>query len=291
MGRLGLITLLLVFICSLNALAGDSGLESVSRTEENCYTCSYDQVEHDYILDLPEDPKGAPLILMLHGYGETAESFRRETGFYEEAVRKGYIVVHATGAPNPEDRTSASGWNYDDYDGKNDDVGFLKALAGYISEEYSADSTRWFVVGYSNGGFMSHRIAIDAADAFAAAVCVSGTMPEQVWERRPDVCRIGFFQITGQADNTIPKKSDGSAQYAKSPAIEDVMDYYVTANDLDRTEEAAAGKASVLARFCGENADRQVWHLIIGEGHHSWSAESVTGINTNQMILDFLENQ
>ncbi len=252
-------------------------------------------------MDLPDVSKGAPLIIMLPGYGETAEAFRMNTGFYKDAVREGYIVVHVTGAPNPEDRTSAVGWNYNDYDGNNDDVGFLTVFSHHMIERYSADSTRCFVVGYSNGGFMCHRLAIEAADTFSAVVCVSGTMADNVWERRPDTCDIGLFQITGESDNTIPKNSDGSAKYAKFPAIEDVMDYYAAANDLRCEEDMAVGKNSFLIRYSKDEtmtgngsslakSDKEVWHLVIGDGHHSWSAESVTGINTNHMILDFLEH-
>ncbi len=284
MGRLGWLALCLAMLCSVSVWAGAKDPETV----EKCYT--YDGIGHDYIADLPEDPEGAPLIIMLPGYGETAESFRRDTGFYKDAVRMGYIIVHVTGAPNPGDRTSAAGWNYNDYDKNNDDVGFLKEFTNFISEEYASDSTRCFAVGYSNGGFMCHRLAIEAADTFTAVVCVSGTMPENVWNRRPDRCDIGFFQITGEADNTIPKNSDGSARYAKSPAIEDVMEYYAVANDLSCKEETVAGKDSILTRYRKEEPDqnREVWHLVVKDGHHSWSAESVTGICTNQMILDFL---
>ncbi len=37
--------------------------------------CSYDGVSHEFILYLPDQPEDAPLVLMLHGYGESAETF------------------------------------------------------------------------------------------------------------------------------------------------------------------------------------------------------------------------
>lgn len=277
----------------------DDTSDSYAKDGFSCFTYTFDGVVHDYIVDLPAASKDAPLIIMLPGYGETAESFRMYTGFYKDAVREGYIVVHVTGAPNPEDMTSAIGWNYNDYDGNNDDVGFLTEFSRYIIEQYSADSTRCFVVGYSNGGFMCHRLALEAADTFSAVVCVSGTMPDNVWEQRPETCDVGVFQVTGESDNTIPKNSDGSAKYARFPAIEEVMDYYAAANNLTCEERMAVGKNSYLIRYSKDETmmdlnlfftkyNKDVWHLIIGDGYHSWSAESVTGINTNQMILEYL---
>ncbi len=317
MGKSVWLALFLTFIATVEAWAHSDCMdqfpdetESCSSYKEdagdlytkdvyNCFTYIFDDVLHDYVVDLPDDPEGAPLIVMLPGYGETAEVFRMDTGFYKDAVRLGYIVVHVSGASNPEDRTSSLGWNYNDYDGNHDDVSFLTEFSGHIIEKYSADSTRCFAVGYSSGGFMCHRLAIEAANTFSAVVCVAGTMPDNVWEQRPDTCDIGFFQITGESDNTIPKNSNGSARYARFPAIEEVMDYYAAANKLSHEETGAVGKNSYLIRYSADETmtemdpsfakyEKEVWHLVIGDGHHSWSAENVTGINTNQMILQFL---
>ncbi len=291
-------------------------IENIALTGDGHYTCTFDGVEHDLILDLPEDsdgnpvdPKGSPLILMLHGYGSTAEAFRRDTGFHEDANKKGYTVVYVTGAPNPGDATSAAGWNYDAIDSGNKDVDFLKALVSYMEDQYQTDRTRRFAIGFSNGGFMCHRLAIEAADTFSAVVSVSGMMPEHIWAERPDTLHVSVFQLTGEKDDTIPKNSDGSARYAKAPAIEEVIEYYASANSLKLNETQTAGKDSVLTKYEKESSlsddaaklrsdpetkDRKdragshVWHLVVKDGRHSWSAENVTGINTNQLILEFL---
>ena len=86
-------------------------IEDVVRTSDNHYTCRYVGVDHDFILDLPETVEGSPLILMLHGYGQTAESFRLQTSFEKDANQLGYTVAYVTGTPNPNDRTSSTGWN------------------------------------------------------------------------------------------------------------------------------------------------------------------------------------
>ncbi len=266
-------------------------IENVVRTQDNHYTCGYDGADHDFILDLPETAEGSPLILMLHGYGQTAESFRLQTGFEKDANQLGYAVAYVTGAPNPNDRTSATGWNSGIADSPNRDVEFLSALAIWLQREYRLDSERVFAVGFSNGAFMSHRLALEANDTFSAVVSVAGMMPESVWSSRPSSCQVSLLQITGEKDDVIPKNSDGSARYSKAPAIEDVVAYYAEANGLCLVETNSVGKASFMTVYRDDHSDRQVWHLIVKGGHHSWSAENITGINTNQLILQFLETQ
>ena len=266
-------------------------LADVVEISDGRYSCSFDDVKHDYIVDLPADPQGGPLIIMLHGYGQSAESIRRATGLHRDANPLGFTVVYVTGAPDPEDRSSSAGWNYEKPEAVKNDLEFLSALARRIREQYRTDPSRCFAVGFSNGAFMCHRLAIEAADTFSAVVSVAGTMPRAIWEKRPETCRVGFFQVTGEKDDTVPKNLDGSARFARSPAMEDVIAYYAQANGLDQTETLPEGKGSLLTKYGSPSSDRQVWHLIIRDGRHSWSAESVTGINTNVLVLDFLSTQ
>ena len=53
-----------------------------------------------------------------------------------------------------------------------------------------------------------------------------------VADTRFRLLKTGFFQITGEKDDVVPKNSDGSAKYAIVPAIEDVIAYYAEANGL-----------------------------------------------------------
>ena len=266
-------------------------LDDVTEIGEGEYLCSFEGVNHNYILDLPDRIDDAPLVIMLHGYGSNARSFRLDTGFEKEANLKGYAVAYVTGAPSPEDSTSATGWNSGIGKSGNNDVGFLCALANYLCKTYSFDSNRVFAVGFSNGAFMTHRLATEANDVFAAAVSVAGLMPESVWNSRPDRCSIGFFQITGEKDDAVPKYSDDSAKYTNAPAIEDVVEYYVNANALDLSETCPAGKKAILTKYSSPDSVKEIWNLFIPDGRHSWPSESFTGININELILEFLDTQ
>ncbi len=283
------------FIFMLSALLTGCGkeemkkIENIVQEQDNQFSCTFDGVNHDFILDLPDQTDGAPLVVMLHGYGNTAESFRSTVHFEEEANALGYAVVYVTGAASPNDSTSSIGWNSGMGIEGNDDVGFLVSLAKYLQKEYSLDKKRVYAVGFSNGAFMTHRLAMEAADTYAAVVSVAGMMPEGVWDERNELNEVSFFQITGEKDDVVPKNSDGSAKYSKAPAIEDVMEYWAESNGLEPSETCEVGKGSVLSKYTSKGKQKQVWNLFVKDGRHSWPDESISGIDTNAMILEFLE--
>ena len=286
-----ILVLLLILIPHFAFAEEQEALEDIAQVGEGHYTCAYNGIRHAFIVDLPEKVDGAPLILMLHGYGGSAESFRAETAFEKEANPLGYAVVYVTGAPNPDDKTSSNAWNSGIGSSPNRDVEFLIALANYLQQEYRLDKQRTVAVGYSNGAFMAHRLALEASSTFSAVVSVAGTVPASIWNERNEHVSVGLLQVTGEKDDVIPKHSDGSAGYAKEPAIEDVIEYYVTANGFEVQEVQNAGKKSVLTKYGSPASDRQVWHLLVKNGRHSWSGERVTGINTNRLILEYLGTQ
>ena len=266
-------------------------LESILQDSSGAFSCVFDGVKHSFLLDLPEKCEGAPLVLMLPGYGNTAEAFRTEVHFEQKANAQGYAVAYVTGAPDPGAPTSSIGWHSEIDTEGNRDTEFLIALTKYLQETYLLDQKHTCAVGFSNGACMVHCLAMEAGEFFSAFVSVAGLMPESVWEARRETNALSFFQITGEKDPVVPKNSDGSARYAKAPAIEDVMEYWADSNDLELQETKSIGSGSTLTRYGSGEKPQQVWHLFVKDGRHSWPSEKYNRIDTNALILEFLENQ
>ncbi len=283
------ILLIMLLIGSVQAAGTSGALTEVVNLKENSFSCSFDGVKHKFILDLPERTEGAPLVLLLPGYGNTAESMRTSVHFEQQANPQGYAVVYVTGAKDPTFPLSSFGWNSGIGAGGNDDTAFLSELAKYLQEEYSLDKNRTFAAGFSNGAFMAHRLAMEAGDIFSACVSVAGLMPLKIWETRNERNNVSFFQITGEKDDAIPKISDGSAKHAKDPAIEDVMAYWAASNGLGLCESEETGNGSVLTKCRGEQTPNQVWDLMIKNGRHSWPSTDLNGIDANSLILEFFK--
>lgn len=266
-------------------------LNSVELSDDGIGLAVYDGVKHEIIINFPETKEGAPLVVMLHGYGESASSFMQKTAFEQDANPLGYAVIYVTGAPSPEDKTSATGWNSGIGISGNKDVEFLCALVNDLCNTYSFDRNRVFAVGFSNGAFMAHRLALEANDIFAAVVSVAGMMPENIWVDKPGQCKIGILQITGEKDDVVPKNIDGSAKFSKAPAIEEVMKYYVEKNGLSLSDTVNIGKKSILEKYTSSDTNKQVWNILIPDGRHSWPDEALVGFSTNKMIIEFLETE
>ncbi len=111
-----------------------------------------------------------PLVFNFHGYLNTAELQQTFSGMTPKSDEAGFIVVYPNG--------TETSWNAGVCCGnaavkKIDDVGFVRALAAELQVQLCIDPRRIYATGMSNGGFMTHRLACEAADLFAAFAPVS----------------------------------------------------------------------------------------------------------------------
>ena len=265
-------------------------LEDIVYSNDTDFSCTFEGVLHDVILCVPDSTTDAPLVIMLHGEGMTAGTFKDETSFDGTAMPRGYGVAYVTGSRSLNDAAGGFGWDTGTDERNNKDAEFLEALAGYLQEKYRFDSSRTFAVGFSSGAFMAHRLAAES-NAFAAVVSVAGKLPESIWEKRPSSLSVGVFQVTGEKDEAVPQRQNGTDKHTTDPPIEDVMEYYASADGASETVSEDIGKQSVLTKHTSVNTQKQVWELFIGGGGHSWYEEDLTGIDLNSLILDFLDTQ
>ncbi|MEW5742578.1 MAG: PHB depolymerase family esterase [Myxococcota bacterium] len=140
----------------------------------------------------------APLILSLHGFSSDPEEHRDTTHYRELAEAKGFIVAFPSGV--------ARSWNGGACCGPSnvtgvDDVGFLRALISFLSVEYCVDARRIHVSGFSNGGFLAHRMGCEAADVVASVGVVAGQMAVAACA---PVRPMPVAQLHGALDPVVP---------------------------------------------------------------------------------------
>jgi len=265
-------------------------LEDVELEKDNKYSCTFEDVKHDFIISLPQESKNAPLIVMLHGAGDSADNFRSTSGFDDDALPKGYAVCYVSGTSNAQAGRNFRSWNYGRIEPDYNDVEFLKALVNYLVEEYSLDKDHVFCVGFSNGGYMNFRLALEAEDTFLACVSVSGDLCKTLWNNRPETNDVGMLAIYGEIDEVIPKNLDGSADTALDPAIEDVIDYMASSNGLEKQSEGEIGDGSTICKYGADSDKDIVWSVLVKEGKHGWPTEELNSFSANELILEFFEN-
>lgn len=249
-------------------------LADVAELSDIMYECTYAGEKHKFLVYLPENKTDdMPLIIMLHGYGSSPESFHSQTLMDKDACEKGYVVIYAGSA--------AAGWNGGMGDYERDDVGYLEAIARYAAEEFGCSSENVFAAGFSNGGIMIQRLA-SYSDVFKAVACVAGMMSKAVWENKKETADISILDIYGTKDEILT-----SPLFAP---IEDVMQYWIDANRLTETEEVSLSDRSTLTKATSPSVSNEVWTVVIDKGGHSWPEEQLHGFNANPLILEFFES-
>jgi polyhydroxybutyrate depolymerase len=145
---------------------------------------------------------GIPLVIVLHGNHPDATGLmmRDWTTFDEQADAFGFAVAYPDGVGGCW--ADGRGVTMADKAGV-DDVAFLRALVGTSAERYGTFADRAVVAGVSNGGFMAHRMAIEASDQVAVFGAVAGGLPASLCDRRP-AHAVSAMLIHGTADRVSP---------------------------------------------------------------------------------------
>lgn len=120
----------------------------------------------------------APLVMLLHGSRQTAEDLRRATGYAFErlADQHGFIAVYPQGYKRRWNDCRAGG-RYAARRLAVDDVGFLAAIVKQLRVDAGVDPTRVFMAGYSSGGQLAFRVALEHPERVAAVAAFSANLP------------------------------------------------------------------------------------------------------------------
>lgn len=180
---------------SCTGKTGSKGDPVLTLTSSNLLRTSLMHVPNSY------DPtKGTMLILNFHGFSSDALQQIIFARMNPSADKHNFIVVYPQGV--------ARSWNAGDCCGTAwtdsvDDVRFTKDLLAKIQKDWCIDPKRIYATGFSNGGFLSHRLACEMADVFAAVAPVSGVMgldPNACKPARP----IPVIDFHGTSDPVVP---------------------------------------------------------------------------------------
>jgi polyhydroxybutyrate depolymerase len=184
-----------------------SPCESGSTIANGTFTLTHAGVEYGYVVNVPpsyDGTKRTPLVVNWPGAGAGGAEQAFYSGMNATSDAEGFIVVY----PTAPDRTWAAGSCCAQFrDGGNpdrDDIGFARALVAEITRIGCIDSKKIYSTGMSTGGFMSHRLACEAADIFAAVAPVAGKMGVlPCTPSRP----VPVLHFHGTMDQTIPYDS------------------------------------------------------------------------------------
>ena len=239
--------------------------------------------------------KPTPLVILLHGY--SASGAVQEAYFKLTPVSDAHTFLYAY----PDGTIDSSGnrfWNATDaccnfFGSPVDDVAYLNAIIDDVERKYNVDTKRVYLVGHSNGGFMSHRMACDASPRIAALVALAGDNWKDMSKCNP-TSPVAALQVHGTLDTTV-QYGGGDGVVVGAPPYPSAHDSIATwavrngcPGDLAATgvtldlDSVLPGNETRVEGWsgCPKGIDVQLWS-IQGAGHipnfnSSWG-ESVWG--------------
>jgi polyhydroxybutyrate depolymerase len=142
-------------------------------------TIKIGNLERSYSFYLPKNlASNAPLVFVFHGSLQDAEAMRISTGYEFErlAEEEKFVVVYPNGYKNNwnDCRKIAS---YPARTMNIDDKSFVAELINKFSNDYKIDIKRVFATGYSNGGHLAYRLALEMPNKITAIAAIAASFP------------------------------------------------------------------------------------------------------------------
>lgn len=220
-----------------------------------------------------------PLIVLLHGYTSSGAGQDSYMGFSAIADQYGFLLVAPDGdkeAGGDENRfwnASSACCNF--YQSDVDDSAYILDIINTAKQDFNVDPNRVYLVGHSNGGFMSYRAAYDHSESIAAIASLAGASHAD--ERIPPANPVHVLQIHGTDDGTIAYEGADIAGNAYPSALDTVSQWAAyngcsdqaadrELRDLVADLDGHESSSVVFNRGCKEGGSSELW--TISDGSH-----------------------
>lgn len=173
-------------------------------SQQNNGSITVGQETRTYIEYIPQNyqnSESAPLVVILHGIGGTAQGLAGAgLNFIADTAR--FIPLYLQGLDN---WGGTSSWNNNTLLASTaNDIAFFQTMIEHMVDNYNIDRSRVYFVGISMGAIMTFN-ALNVMDGqIAAAVCHIGTMSDiDLAAYNPSIPRP-VMQVHGTMDGTVP---------------------------------------------------------------------------------------
>jgi polyhydroxybutyrate depolymerase len=248
--------------------------------------------ERPVTVNLPETLiSPAPLLILLHSASTSGAHQENYMKLGPVAKKNGIIYIAPDGMTNPEGKRfwNASKSCCNRYKEEVDDVAYINSLIDEINKKTPVDPKRIYLIGHSNGAFMSFTFAC-TTNKVAAIVAIAGAM-----DQSPDCTPstpVSLLNIHGTADKTIKvtggSMNDSPYTSAKSTVtrialVNKCSSPAITKKDFEPTIKGP--ETTVFNYSCESHTHLQYWK--IANGSHSPKLPS----DFAEQVISFLLKQ
>ena len=267
-----------------------------------------DSLEHQgyqrkYIVHIPptySNGSSTPLVLTLHGgsgnylsvQGFTEMNFVSNQNDFLSVYPQGYAKALYGGYTWADGRgTSADNANIDD-------LGFISKLIDTLAVDYNIDMNKIYVCGFSNGGFMTQRLACEIPERFAAVGGLGCSMDTNLIQSCNPSKPVPMAYFSGTADPEVPYNGGSMSNPLVTPivSVDTAVQFWVNNNNCQNAEPVVNIPDSIpedsstveLYKYtdCDFYADFYFYKII--NGGHTWPGVPVPQYpqlgNTNEDI-------
>jgi polyhydroxybutyrate depolymerase len=222
-----------------------------------------------------------PLLINIHGKTSSSSDHESYTNFKNLANTENFILVH----PNSTIMQGVSQWNINNAENSSQDVTFISELIDYMIANYNINANRVYVVGFSNGGLMTSRLACEISDKIAAIGTVEGGMNYNIYNECSPQHPMPYMNIHGTNDGPVPYFGNGTMV-----PVDDVVNFWKNFNNINGNTAKSNIPNINLADGCTANRNiyndvsnkYRVTHIKIDGGGHSWAGSNTIIDITNQ---------
>jgi polyhydroxybutyrate depolymerase len=230
------------------------------------------------------DPKKAtPVIFDVHGRTQNASAQMTLSASKAKSDAEGFIVIY------PESGVSPTAWNSgsccDPASTNNvDDTAFMAKLLDEAEARLCVDTKRVYMMGMSNGGYESHRIACELADRFAAVGPVAGLL---LYQDCAPTRAVPIMMVNGTADTL--------SQYTY---VDEGVDYWKAKNKCTTMMQTYQKSDATCVTYGGCTNGADVVLCTIQDGGHQWPGGGTTlpflgkksdNLDTTSALWNFFE--
>lgn len=261
-----------------------------------------------YILHIPDSFDGttaAPLVIFLHGGGGNAESAQNFTNFNTVSDESGFIMAY------PQAFFESTNDSYVWADGRGlapdkvgiDDVDYINSLTISLLEEYNIDPSRVYLCGFSNGSFLTQRIAFESNELYAAMGTLGGTMSVSQFSNGNPGRAIPMMYVFGTEDPLVPYEGglvSNNPDFEEVVSVEAAVDFWIENNECDNALPPASlpdivpndnSTVTIYEYVDGINGSSVIFYRVEGAGH-TWPGVAVPGQESlGATNLDFLASR
>ena len=215
----------------------------------------------------------APLLILLHSASTSGAHQENYMRLGPVAKKNGLIYIAPDGMTNPEGKRfwNASKSCCNRYKQEVDDVAYINSLIDEISKKTPVDPHRIYLIGHSNGAFMSFTFACKT-NKVAAIVAIAGAMDTDS-DCTPST-PVSLLNIHGTADKTIKVTGGVMNNFPYTSATKTVK----TIASVNKCSNPATSKkdfeptikgteTTIINYACNTHTHLQFWK--ISNGSHS----------------------